>query len=214
MPSYSPNRLRTIFRRKGWRRVVGFHTRNVPHRGHEAIQRQAMDRTEADGLLVSPVLSAGKAGDFRPDVVMRAHKMLIDRAPASDAFLAAFRSWPRFAGPREAVFTAQARRNYGCTHFIVGRDHSGVGDFYAPDAALRLFDHVGDLGIEPVAFDAVSALPGEGHTEGSSPDGRQISATIVRQLLAERKTLPEWLIDPEIACYLQSPETRSSGWFV
>jgi ATP sulfurylase len=212
-PVFSPRELRSIFQRKRWRRVIGFHTRNIPHRGHEIIQAAALDRSAADGLLVSPTLAPGKSGDFRPEIVMQAHKASINARADACSTLAAFPSWPRFAGPREAVFTAQARKNMGCTHFIVGRDHSGVGDYYEPDASVRLFDAVGDIGIEVLSFDAIGYVPEHGYVEGSDPAGRAISASLVRELLARGETLPEWLVHPAVTEMLAAARRRGEPLF-
>jgi len=197
----SPAQLRLIFTHKGWSRVVGFHTRNVAHRAHEYIQLKALELTHSDGLLISPVVGRRKSGDFLAETVLDCYQALIDSGvyPEGRVLLSSFLTYPRYAGPREAVFTALCRKNMGCSHFIIGRDHTGVGDFYAPDASQALFAALGDIGIKPVLFDAVgydAAL--EEYVETTAGDQVQaISATRVRDLLVAGEPVPEWLLRPE-----------------
>ena len=209
----APSQLRFIFAHKGWSRVVGFHTRNVAHRAHEHIQLEALRRTHADGLFISPVLGRRKKGDFLPDAVLDSYQALIDAGvyPEGKVLLSSFRTYPRYAGPREAVFTALCRKNMGCSHIVVGRDHTGVGNFYAPDASHALFETLGDIGIRPVLFDAVGYDPeARSFVESGAPGNRieTISATRVRDLLAAGKAVPEWLLRPEA---LQSLRQRTAA---
>ncbi len=147
-----PAESRILFRHEGWDTVVGFQTRNAPHRGHEYIQKCALE--QVDGLLVQPKLGEKKAGDYTDDTIVGAYEQLMDSYyPEHTIVLSVFPSRMRYAGPREAVFDAIVRKNQGCTHFIIGRDHAGVGDFYDGDAAHHVFDEIGDLGIEPMLFE-------------------------------------------------------------
>ncbi len=143
-----PSETKALFKEKGWETVVGFQTRNVPHRAHEYLQRVALEMV--DGLFVQPLVGRKRAGDFTPDAVLTGYEtMLQNYFPANRTLLGILSTVMRYAGPREAVFHAIIRRNYGCTHFIVGRDHAGVGDYYGlydAHALTRQFD--GDLGIE------------------------------------------------------------------
>ena len=151
----SPRDARRLFAHKGWRRVVAFHPRNVPHRVHEQIQLDALRRADADGLFISPVTGSGRTGDFRSGIVLRYYQQLLDSTdvyPRERVVLGCFATYPRHAGPSEAVFTALCRKNMGCSHFIVGRDNAGVGDTYASDASVRLFDSLDGIGIEIIAF--------------------------------------------------------------
>jgi sulfate adenylyltransferase len=144
-----PIQTRAIFSEKGWKRVVGFQTRNVPHIGHEHVQREALG--SVDGLFINPVIGKKKAGDFRDSVIIRAYQKLISHS-LPNAVLGILRTKMRYAGPKEAIFHAIIRKNFGCTHFIVGRDHAGVGKYYPPYAAQEIFGEFDDLGITPIFF--------------------------------------------------------------
>jgi ATP sulfurylase len=200
----TPAQARRVFESREWQRVVGFHTRNVPHRAHEYLQRTAMTNNRCDGLFIHPVTGPKKSGDFSGDISLKAYQLLIDQHyPPSTAVLGGFVTFSRYAGPREAVFTAICRQNFGCSHFIVGRDHTGVGDFYAPDASQRLFDEVGDIGIEPVFFDAVYYCQRcRNHVEGCRHGrefSQEISGTQAREILQQGGIPPEWHIRTSVS---------------
>ncbi|MBF0267904.1 MAG: sulfate adenylyltransferase [Alphaproteobacteria bacterium] len=193
----TPEQCRFIFTQKGWTRVVGFHGRNVPHRAHEHIQQAALDLTHADGLFISPVVGPRKSGDFLPSAILKAYEALLEFGiyPKDRAVLGAFASYPRFSGPREAVFTALCRKNMGCSHFIIGRDHAGVGSFYGPSDNRRLFESLDDLGIEPVFFDPIG-WDVEANAYTTSPNALSISGTEVRMAFSSGQPLPNWAIRP------------------
>jgi sulfate adenylyltransferase len=152
-PEYTlwPIETRVLFREKGWQTVVAFQTRNPPHLGHEYVQKSAL--TFTDGLFVNPIIGKKKVGDFTDDVIIRTYQELIDNYYLRDrAVMGILQSEMRYGGPKEAILHAIMRKNFGCTHFIVGRDHAGVGDFYSPFAAQEIFFEFPDLGITPMFF--------------------------------------------------------------
>lgn len=198
----TPAQLRTVFAQKGWTTVVAFHSRNLVHRAHEAIQIRALERTYADGLLINPVVGVARRGDFAPRLVLDGYQAMLDYGiyPPGKVVLASFITYPRFAGPREAVFTALCRKNMGCSHFIVGRDHSGVGAFYGEHASRQLFDELGDLGIEPIFFDAIGYdTQAECYVDlKACKTARPISGTEIRRALKAGEVLPNWMMRSEV----------------
>lgn len=220
---FSPRQTRRIFEDRGWHRVVGFHTRNVIHRGHEFIQLKALAQTGADGLFVHPVIGKKKAGDFNAKYIVESYQIMQKKFyPKDKVLFGTWASYSRYAGPREALFTAIVRQNYGCSHFIVGRDHTGVGSFYAPDASHKIFDRFPDLAIKPVRFDHVfyskklkrhvhHKEDREGHRAG---EVHMISGTEARKIVQKGKTLPAWFMRKEIAGMLRKAVGRKEEVFV
>jgi sulfate adenylyltransferase len=150
-----PIETRVLFRQKGWDRVVSFQTRNPPHLGHEYVQKAGL--TYVDGLFINPVIGKKKIGDFLDEVIIESYKVLIkEYFPKDRVVLSTFETEMRYAGPKEAIFHAIARKNFGCDHIIIGRDHAGVGNFYGPYDAHKIFDNFPDLGIEPIKFRSFS----------------------------------------------------------
>ncbi|WP_029143666.1 pyruvate kinase [Methyloversatilis discipulorum] len=193
----TPRQSRFIFAHKGWSKVVAFHGRNISHRVHEHLQLEALERTNADGLFINPVVGPKKPGDFLPRPLIRSYQMLIDFGiyPNGKVLLGALATYPRYAGPREAVFNALCRKNIGCSHFIVGRNHAGVGDFYDDRSYRALFDELGDTGVTPVFFDAIGYNPATGAYEsGVTDDAHSISGTRVRDSLLRGEPLPDWYV--------------------
>lgn len=211
-----PSDSRLLFTHKGWMRVVGFHTRNLPHRAHEFVQLEAMQKTHADGLFISPAAGPARAGDFKPELVFAAYRRTLGEGiyPEGRAALGAFASYPRFAGPREAVFTAICRQNMGCSHFIVGRNHSGLAGVYADDAYKKLFDSL-DVAIRPVFFEEIVY---DTQREAFVPRGEagkpfEISGTQIREKLQKGEPLPAWVMRPSVQELVMREMTAGRGVF-
>jgi len=150
-----PVEVRVLFKEKKWDSVVAFQTRNPPHIGHEGVQKAAL--TIADGLFINPVIGKKKVGDFKDSVIIEAYQALIkEYYPKNRVVLSTFETEMMYAGPKEAIFHAIARKNFGCDHIIIGRDHAGVGDYYGHYDAHDIFEQFPDLGIEPIKFRSFS----------------------------------------------------------
>ncbi len=204
----TPRQLRGLFEDRGWVKVLGFHTRNVIHRGHEFIQLRAMEDESCDGLLVQPVVGKKKVGDFKPEYIIRSYEKMIEHFyPQEKVVLAAFATFSRYAGPREALFTALCRKNFGCSHFVIGRDHTGVGDYYEPYASHKIFDRFPDLGLKIVRFNEIfySQKSKQYLQENGSPPAdesdrlRMISGTQARAMFLKGERPPSWFMRPEIS---------------
>ena len=199
-----PIETRVLFKELKWRSVVGFQTRNAPHLGHEYVQKTAL--TFVDGLFINPVIGKKKKGDFRDEVIIKSYEELISRYYRKDrVFLGILKTEMRYAGPREAVFHAIIRKNFGCTHFIVGRDHAGVGNYYKPYEAQEIFNEFPDLGITPIFFKRFyycKRCYGYVNERICPHDGEDIilpSGTEIREMLMKGKIPPKEMMREEVA---------------
>ena len=167
------------------------------HRAHEHIASSALKTSMADGLLLSPLTGPTKHGDFLVRPIVKSYQIMLESGllPFDQAILGSLMTYPRYAGPREAVFTALCRKNMGCSHFIVGRDHAGVGGFYNNEMTRELFDEVGEIGIQPMFFEEIgyNQRTNTYETIGSNEaDLKKISGTKARNAIRENRPLPDW----------------------
>ena len=199
----TPSQTRLIFQNQHWKRIIGFHTRNVPHRVHEYIQKSTFKRYDCDGLLIHPVIGPKKSGDFNGDIILKSYQELISMYyPPNKVLLGGFNSYSRYAGPKEAVFTALCRKNFGCSHFIIGRDHTGVGSFYDHNESKHLFDKIGDIGIEPIFINEIYYCKKCKKYVEKCKHGltsrEQISGTEFRAKLIKGEKIPDWFMRDSI----------------
>lgn len=204
----TPEQSRAAFREKGWSNVAAYQARNPPHLAHEYIQRVTLERDDVDGIFIHPVVGKLKQGDYRPEVIMEAYNVFVSGYYRTECVLLGSLSISmRYAGPKAVLFYAIVRRNYGCSHYIVGRDQAGVGSYYDPYAGHRIFDEF-DVGVTPIKYNetfycsqckgmtSVKVCP---HPASSRVNTSQ---TRIRKILAEGGEIPHEIIRPEVAAIL------------
>lgn len=204
MYKLKPLETRILFKEKGWRTVVGFQTRNTPHIGHEYVQKTAL--TFTDGIFVNPVIGRKKKGDFKDEVILASYEELIRNYYLKErAVVAILQMEMRYAGPREAIFHSIIRKNFGCTHIIIGRDHAGVGNYYPPYAAQDIFEEFPDLIIVPLFFKSFyyckkcHSVVNEKICPHPPSEHINFSGTKIREMLSQGKIPPAELMRPEVA---------------
>lgn len=205
----TPAEMRALVAERGWKTMVAFQTRNAPHGGHEYMQKMGLSMF--DGLLIQPVIGPKKPGDFKDDVIIKAYEAIIkERYPKARTILAILPFAMRYAGPREAIFHAIVRKNFGCTHIVIGRDHAGVGKYYHPEAAIEIFQQFPDLGIQPFTVHGnffyssrLGELVSERTSDEDPNEGQSFSGTIVRKMLVDGQTPRPEVFRPEVFAVLK-----------
>jgi len=200
----TPQQTRKIFQEAGWKTIVAFQTRNPPHVAHEMLQKTAI--TTRDGVFVNPLIGKKKSGDFVDEVIVKCYETLIENYyPQNRCKLATLHTEMKYAGPKEAIHHAIMRQNYGCTHIIIGRDHAGVGNYYDPFAAHKIFDNYPDLQITPIFFPAFFyckkclTFTNQKACPHDVESREQISGTKLREMIQEGKAPSEFILRPEVS---------------
>jgi sulfate adenylyltransferase len=200
----TPKETRILFSEKGWNTVVAFQTRNAPHINHEYLQKSAL--ALVDGLFINPVLGKKKTGDFKDEVILASYKAIMaNYYPKSSVVMSVLHYEMQYAGPKEAIMHAIMRKNFGCTHIIIGRDHAGVGSFYGPYAAQEIFKEFPDLGIAPLFFKEFyyckrcAGIASEKTCPHGEEDKLSFSGTKLRKMFSEGEVPPKEFMRPEVA---------------
>ena len=183
-----PKKSKELIYLKGWQTVIGFHTRNIPHQGHIFIQKRAIKQVNADGIMLSPTVGLKKKGDFQNEFLIESYsEILQSKVHYKKAILCCLDIYSRYAGSREAVFTAICRKNLGCTHFIIGRDHTGFKNNYSNKDLRTFFGEIGDIGINIIFFDMISFNEKTNKYCFNKKSTKLISGSIIRDLINKKK---------------------------
>ncbi|MEM0117363.1 MAG: sulfate adenylyltransferase [Conexivisphaerales archaeon] len=208
----SPRESRERFSNLGWKNVAAYQARNPPHLAHEYIQRITLERDDIDGLFIQPVVGKLKKGDYRPEVIMKAYQIFVEKYyPKDRVLLGSLSISMRYAGPKAVLFYAIVRRNYGCSHYIVGRDQAGVGSYYDPYAGHRIFDEY-DVGVVPLKYNETfycricSTMVSSKVCPHPEDNHVSTSQTKIRKLISEGKPIPSEIIRPEVAEVLSAKD--------
>ena len=197
----SPRQTRDIFNYKGWHNIIGFHTRNIVHKGHEHVQKLAIEESNADAIFISPVTGIKKKGDFTAKTIIRCYEKLVQEGAYApyEVLIGSFNTYSRYSGPREAIFTAICRKNFGCNYFIVGRDHTGVGDYYSKEASQNIFEEL-EIGMNILKFKEMSyckkrkIITSEFPKQYPKNSKLEISGTRIRELILSDGHIPNYLL--------------------
>lgn len=207
----TPKEVRKIISKRGWKTCVGFQTRNVPHRAHEYLQKAALEMF--DGILIHPLVGKKKKGDFKPHAIIQGYETLIKNYyNPNRVIFSTITTLMRYAGPREAVFHSILRQNFGCTHFIIGRDHAGVGGYYGKYDAHKIFEQFSDLKITPVRLNGprycykCESITTEKTCPHDKENIKEISGTEIRTLVLENKQIPKELMREEVSKILKKED--------
>ena len=199
----TPSQTREIFQKAGWKTIVAFQTRNVPHVAHEMLQKASLNTH--DGLFVNPLIGKKKSGDYKDEVIVASYETLIKHYyPQNRCYLGTLHTEMRYAGPKEAIHHAIMRKNFGCTNIIIGRDHAGVGNYYDPFASQKIFDDYPDIGIEPIFYPAFFycrkclSFASEKNCPHGEEFQEQLSGTKLRTMILEKQHPSEYMIRPEV----------------
>jgi sulfate adenylyltransferase len=213
VPELTPRQVRAKFAELGWNSVAAYQCRNPPHTAHEYLQRLTLEREDVDGLFIHPVVGRLKKGDYKPEIILRAYGRLVEAYyPPSRVLLGSLSMTMRYAGPRAALFLAIIRKNFGCSHYIVGRDQAGVLGIYDPYAAHRIFDEL-DIGVVPLRYEETFYCKHCGWMATTKtcnhPASERLatSQTAIRTALSQRQPLPTEVIRPEVAEVLSGAES-------
>jgi sulfate adenylyltransferase len=202
----TPEQTREEFHRQGWKAVVAYQCRNPPHTAHEYLQRVSLEREDVDGLFIQPVVGKLKPGDYRPEVILEAYDRLVHNYyPPNRVLLGSLSISMRYAGPIAALFFAIVRKNFGCSHYIVGRDQAGVGKYYDPYACHRIFDEFPVDGVTPLRYHetfycrACQGMASSKICPHPASEHQSTSQTLIRQKLRNGEKLPHEILRPEVA---------------